>query len=92
MNPLLLSAFQPFALLVSLLMKTSALLALLEPSSLRASQLLLSASFALSDRFLRMVRSIVSLAQLSQQLMAVDLLSAFQSLLALLVSLVNVME
>ena len=55
-----------------------ALVALLEHSSLMANPLLLIASFAQSQRYLRMVQALVILVLLDQQLLAQDLLSAFQ--------------
>ena len=72
------SAFQSFAGWVSLLMMISALLASLDSSSLMRSRLLLSASLAQWQRFLRMVQALVTFAHLDQQLLAQDLLSAFQ--------------
>ena len=62
-------------------METGALLALLEHSSLMANPLLLSASFAQLERFLRMVQALVILVHLEQQLQLLDPhpMSAFQS-------------
>ena len=59
-------------------MEMGALVALLEPSSLRENPLPLSASHAQSQRFLRMVQALVILVLLDQQLLTLDLLSAFQ--------------
>ena len=78
LDPHPMSAFQSFAGLVSLLMMISALLASLDSSSLMRSRLLPSASLAQWQRFLRMVQALVTFAHLDQQLLAQDLLSAFQ--------------
>ena len=59
-------------------METVALLALLEPSNLMANPLPRSASLAQSQAFLRMVRALVTLAYLEQQLLVQDLPAVFQ--------------
>ena len=72
-------------------MEMGALVALLEPSSLRENPLPLSASHAQSQRFLRPVQALVTLAHLEQQLLPQDLQAVFQSF-APLVSLLREMR